>query len=82
MTNTEVARILVSLLIFIAATLAWIWLVSAIGIWWTLRHPPAHNPGTDTYFITGSWLYRVTVLVPLLLFAAWYWRRVSRATGL
>jgi hypothetical protein len=67
------------MLIFIAATLAWVWLVSAIGIWWTLRNPPAPVSGLDTYFIASSWLYRFTVLVPLVLFTAWYWRRVSRA---
>jgi len=70
----------VSLLIFVAAALAWVWLASAIGIWWTLRHPPAAVPATDTYFLTSSWLYRLILIVPFALFSAWYWRRgVSRA---
>jgi hypothetical protein len=71
-------RSLVSLLIFVAAALAWVWLVSAIGIWWTLRHPPAPVAGTDTYFLTTSWLYRIFVVVPFALFSAWYWRRGFR----
>ena len=69
-------RILVALLMLVAVVLAWAWLVSAIGIWWTLRNPPAPVPGTDTYFITSSWVYRLAVILPLVLFSAWYWRRV------
>lgn len=73
-------RILVSLLVFVAAALAWAWLVGTIGIWWTLRHPPAPVPGTDTYFIVSSPIYRLAVILPLILFSVWYWRRiVSRA---
>jgi hypothetical protein len=76
-----VLRILVALLILVAIVLAWVWLISAIGIWWMLRRPPAPIPGTDTYFITSSWVYRLAVILPLVLFTAWYWRRVfSRAT--
>ena len=73
------ARYLVASLVFFATALAWLWLVSAFGLWWTLRHPPANVPGTDTYFITSSWIWRLSVLVPLVFFAAWYWRRVSHA---
>jgi hypothetical protein len=73
-----VLRFLVSLLIFVAAVVAWLWLVSAIGIWWTLRHPPAPVSGTDTYFMISSWVYRLAVILPLALFSAWYWRRGFR----
>ncbi len=69
-------RILVALVIFVAAALAWIWLVAAIGIWWTLRHPSELASGTDTYFITSSWGFRIAAILPLLLFSGWYWRRV------
>jgi len=72
-------RLLVASLTFAAAVLAWIWIVGAIGIWWTLRHPPAPVPGTDTYFMTSSRIHRLAVVLPLILFSAWYWRRISRA---
>jgi hypothetical protein len=73
------ARFLVASLVFFATALAWLWVVSAVGMWWTLRHPPANVVGTDTYFITSSWLWRLAVLLPLVFFSAWYWRRVSHA---
>jgi ABC-type uncharacterized transport system permease subunit len=72
-------RYLVAALIFVAAALSWLWLVSALGIWWTLRHLPAPDPSTDTYFIAGSWIWRLAVILPLVFFSAWYWRRVSHA---
>src|SRR5438309_5360830 len=61
-------RIPVSLLIFVAVALAWLWLVGAVGIWWTLRHPPAPAAGTDTYFIMSSWVFRLAVIHPLISF--------------
>ena len=72
--------ILLALVVFAAAGLAWLKLVGAIGIWWMLRHPHRLESGPDTYFITSSWIFRLAVILPLMLFAAWYWRRfVSRA---
>jgi hypothetical protein len=72
-------RILLSLVGFIAIALAWIWLVGAIGIMWVVRHPQV-PAGSDTYFIVGSRLFRWVVILPLLLFSLWYWRRmVTRA---
>jgi hypothetical protein len=73
-----VLRFLVSLLVFVAAMIAWGWLVSAIGIWWTVRHPPAPVPGSDTYSIMSNWVFRLILLVPFALFSAWYWRRGFR----
>jgi hypothetical protein len=70
-------RYLVASLIFFAAALSWLWLVSAFGIWWIMRYPPAPSAGTDTYFITNSWIWRLAVILPLLFFSGWYWRRVS-----
>jgi hypothetical protein len=73
------ARYLIASLIFFAAALAWLGLASAFGIWWTVQHPPANVAGMGTYFITSSWLWRLAVILPLVFFAAWYWRRVSHA---
>jgi hypothetical protein len=76
-----VLRVLVSSLILVAVALAWVWLVTAAGIWWMSKNPPPLVPGTDTYFMAGNWVYRLAVIVPLVLFSAWYWRRIfSRAT--
>ena len=73
-------RILLSSLILVAVALAWAWLVAVVGIWWLSRQPPQLAPGTDTYFITSSWFFRLAVIVPLVLFSAWFWRRIfSRA---
>jgi hypothetical protein len=73
-------RFISSLLMFIAGALMWVSVVTAIDIWWTVHHPPALPPGSDTYFVTGSWVYRLTIFVPLLVFAAWCWRRGVIAT--
>jgi hypothetical protein len=73
------ARYLIAALIFVAAALSWLWLVTALAIWWTLRHLSMPVPGTDTYFITGSWIWRAAVILPLVFFSAWYWRRISHA---
>ena len=70
-------RYLAASLIFIAAALSWLGLVSALAIGWTLRHPPAPVFGTDTYFLASSWIWRLAVIVPVIAFSAWYWRRVS-----
>jgi len=73
-------RILVSSFILVAVALAWVWLVGRVGIWWLSRHPPKLIPGSDTYFMTSSWFFRLAVIVPLVLFSAWFWRRIfSRA---
>jgi hypothetical protein len=71
-------RILVSSIILVVIVFAWDALVTAVGIWWLARHPPI---GTDSYFIAGSWVYRLAVVVPLVLFSAWYWRRVFSRGG-
>jgi hypothetical protein len=72
--------ILVALVVFAAAGLAWPRLVGAIGIWWTSRHPPRPALDTDTYFIISSSIFRLARILPLMFFAAWYWRRfVSHA---
>jgi len=68
-------RFLLSLVGFIAIALAWIWLVGAIGILWVVRHPQV-TAGSDTYFIMSSRLFRWVVILPLILFSLWYWRRV------
>jgi hypothetical protein len=72
-----VLRVLFSVLGFIALTVVWFWIVTATGMWWALRYaqPPA---GSDTYFLTSSWIYRSLVILPLVLFSLWYWRRVVR----
>jgi len=74
------ARVLVSLLVIIALSVAWFRLVTAIGLRWAVRYakPPA---GSDTYFLASNWTYRLMVIVPpLLLVGIWLWRRiVSRA---
>lgn len=72
-------RYLVAALIFVAAALSWLWLVSALGILWMLGHLPVPASGADTYFITASWIWRLAVILPLVFFSAWYWRRVSHA---
>lgn len=77
----RVQRILVALVVFVAAVIAWIWLVDGVGIWWTLRHPPAPVPGTDTYFLMSSRVVWLTVLMPLVLFSIWFWRRVLSRGG-
>ena len=78
--NSRVPRFLGALLIFAAATYAWLWLVGGIGIWWITRHPEAVPAGTDTYFITSSGIFRFAAFVPVIVFAAWYWHRfVTRA---
>jgi len=73
--------ILLALLVFVAAAFVWMKLVGAIGIWWTLRHPPALRPGTDTYFITSSRGFWVALILPLLLFALWLWRWIVSRTA-
>ena len=71
-------RFLGSLFLFVAAAVAWVSAVTAIGIWWTSNHPPIGTT-TDTYFITSSWVYRLALLIPLLLVAMSCWRRGVRS---
>jgi len=52
-----------------------------VGIWWMSRRPSALVPGTDTFFITSSWVFRLAVILPLVLFSAWYWRRIFSRTA-
>jgi hypothetical protein len=72
-------RYLVASLIFFAAALAWLYLVSALGMLWLARHPLEPAPGTDTYFIMSSWIWRLAVILPLIFFSAWFWRRIGHA---
>jgi hypothetical protein len=76
-----VKRILFSLLTFAVIAIAWTWLVGAIGLWLTARRPQELGE-TDTYFIAGSWLFRLLVIIPLVLFSVWYWRRLARRAEL
>ena len=71
-------RILGSLLVFVAAVFAWIWIVGIVAIWWTMQHTPVVPAGSDTYFIASSRFVRVFIALPLLIFSVWYWRRVIR----
>jgi hypothetical protein len=73
-------RILLALVVFVAAAFAWLKVVGAIGIWWSLRHPPVLPPGTDTYFITSSRVFWLAVILPLFPFAILFWRRVVSRT--
>jgi hypothetical protein len=68
-------RFVSSVLTFVAAAVMWVSTVTAIGVWWMAHHPPTLPPGSDTYFMTSSWIYRLTIFIPLLVFAAWCWRR-------
>jgi len=71
-------RILLALVVFVVAALAWMRLVGVIAMWWMLRHQPRLERGTDTYFIAGSWVFRLAMILPLMLFAIWYWSRFVR----
>ena len=74
-------RILLSVLVFIAVAVAWIWLVGVVGLWWVMRNPSL-SAGADTYFIMSSPVVRWAIVLPLLLFSIWFWRRVfSRGAG-
>ena len=74
-------RVLLAFVLFVAGAFAWLKVVGSIGIWWTLRHPPAVPLGTDTYFIVSSWVFWLAVSLPLFLFAIWFWRRVVSRTA-
>ena len=74
-------RAVFALLVLVVAAVVWMRIVATVGIWWTLRHPPALPPGTDTYFITSNRIFWLAVGLPLVLLAIWIWRHVVSRTA-
>ena len=67
-------RLLLSLAGFLAVAYVWASLVGWIGVF-SVQNPKPPT-GSDTYFITSSWIYWAVVILPLCLFAIWYFRRI------